>query len=449
MNLTPKSIIIRIKEQAGLIDIIKNISWLFFDKILRMGVGIFVTVWIARYLGPELFGQLNFVTAFVGIFSVVGALGLQAIVVREVVKNPNDAQEIIGTSALLQIFSGFMAYGGCIFAMFWIREDDLFAKQLILVVGSIILFKSSDFIVYFFEAKVLSKYTVLAQCSSFIIFSFLKIALIVSGAPLVAFAWAIAGEACLTMILLFLIFERRGHAINTLRFNLTRAKNLFLDSWPLFLSGITIMIYMKIDQIMLGEISGDKSVGIYSAALRISEVFYFIPMIILSTITPYLLEKRKINLKLFENKLQLTYDAMVIISLCFIIPMTFISGNVVNAIYGANFSEAGPILAIHIWTSLFVFLGVASGQWFVAENRQILSLQRAAMGAVMNVILNYFTIPMYGGIGAAFSTLIAQLFSCLLFDLLQKDTRPMFIMKLKSFNVFRHISNLRLINEKL
>ena len=195
MNLTPKSIMIRIKERVGLLNIINNLSWLFFEKILRMGVGLIVGVWIARYLGPEFFGQLNFATAFVGIFSAVGGLGLQSIVVKEIVKNPNDTQEILGTSALLQIACGFIAYGGCIFAMFWLRQDDLLTKQLIVIIGILMIFKSSDFVVYWFEAKVLSKYTALAQCSSFIIFSLLIIALIVSGSPLTAFAWALAGEA--------------------------------------------------------------------------------------------------------------------------------------------------------------------------------------------------------------------------------------------------------------
>ena len=251
------------------------------------------------------------------------------------------------------------------------------------------------------------------------------------------------------MILLLIMFARHGSAINALRFNLSRAKKLLLDSWPLLLSGITIMIYMRIDQIMIGQMLGNKSVGTYSAALKISEILYIMPMVICSTTLPAIIKSKEISLKLFEQRMQYTYDIMVIVSLCFIIPMTFFSSYIVNLVYGVNFSDAGPILAIHIWTSLFVFLGVASGQWFVAEGRQILSLQRTAMGAVINVILNYFTIPIYDGIGAAFSTLIAQLFSCLLFDLLQKETRPMFFMKVKSLNVFRQISNLRLINEKL
>jgi O-antigen/teichoic acid export membrane protein len=436
-------------QRLGLKNMINNFSWLFFDRILRMVTALFVGVWLARYLGPGMFGQLNFAIAFVGLFAAVGGLGLQAIIVREIVKTPSDAHEIIGTGAVLQLLAGLLAYCASLAAIYLLRHDDIEAMVLVAIVGSMLLFKAGDVAIYWFEAQLLSKYSVIAQTFSSVTFSAVKVALIVSEAPLSAFAWSVAGEAFVTMALLTLIFRKQGFALNQLRFVLSRAKMLLLDSWPLLISGVTIMIYLKIDQIMLGEMLGSRSVGIYSAALRISEIWYFIPMIITSTTLPAILNAKKSNQALYEQRLQLLYDIMVVISLCVIIPMIFVSTPMIKLAFGAEFSEAGPILMVHIWASLFVFLGVASGQWFVAENRQILSLQRSALGAALNVLINYFAIPVYGGIGAALATLAAQFFTCLLFDLLQKETRPMFFMKIKALNIFRHISTLRSFNEKL
>jgi PST family polysaccharide transporter len=106
-------------------------------------------------------------------------------------------------------------------------------------------------------------------------------------------------------------------------------------------------------------------------------------------------------------------------------------------VFGQRYAEAGQILSIHIWTAVFVFLGVASGKWFIAENRQVLAFQRVACGMVINIVLNIVWIPEYGASGAAFATLVSQAVSALLFDVLRKETRPMFRMKLKSFFVVR------------
>lgn len=449
LDLIPKFVVIRIAQRLGLQNMIKNVSWLFFDRILRMVTGLFVGVWLARYLGPGMFGELNFAMAFVGLFSAVGGLGLQAIMVREIVKNPSHAPEIVGTGAVLQLLGGLIAYCASIIIIYMLRQDDILATALVAIVGSMMLFKAADAAMYWFEARLLSKYTVIAQSVSSVTFAAVKVTLIISEAPLSTFAWCIAGEAFLTMALLILIFGKKGYALTQLRFAMSRAKTLLEDSWPLLISGVTIMIYMKIDQIMLGEMLGSRAVGVYSAALRISETWYFIPMIITSTTMPLIINARKFSKEIYLQRIQSMYDLMVIISLLFIVPMTFASAPLIKFVFGADFLDAGPILAIHIWASLFVFLGVASSQWFVAENRQILSLQRSALGAAFNVLLNYFAIPVYGGVGAAMATLAAQLFTCLLFDAFQTETRPMFFMKIKSLNIFRHLSKLRSINEKL
>ena len=402
-----------------------------------MGVGLLVGVWVARYLGPEQFGLFSFASAFVGMFGAVAGLGLQSIVVRDIVRDPFCKEETLGTAAVLQLLGGLLAYG-CVFgSIVLLRPEDVLAKLLVAILGAVMLFRFSDVAVYWFESQVLSKYIVWVQNGCFLVFAAIKVGLIICNASLIAFVWVTAAEAIIVALLIFFILGLRGPKFQQLRFSLLRAKTLVVDSWPLLLSSMAIMVYMKIDQIMLGQILGDDAVGIYTAAVRISEVWYFIPMMIVASVFPSILEAKKRDETQYLQRLQRLYDLMVCLSVVIALPMTFMSTPIVNALFGPAYSEAGPVLAIHIWASVFVFLGVASGQWFIAENRQILTFQRTLLGAVVNVILNFILIPHYGPIGASVATVIAYAVAAFLSDLLQKETRQMFMMKMSSMNILK------------
>jgi PST family polysaccharide transporter len=437
MNIIPAFVRRRIVHRPNLIKIIENIGWLFFDKVLRMGMGLLVGVWVARYLGAEQFGLLSFALAFVGIFASVAGLGIQSIVVRDIVRDPNCKEETLGTTAVLQLLGGLIAYCCAIITIFWLRPEDTLGKLLVAIIGSSMLSRFSDVALYWFESQVLFKYIVWVQNGCFLIFAAIKVALIVSNAPLIAFAWAAASEALMVAVLMSLILELRGPKIHQLRFSFLRAKKLTTDSWPLLLSGMAIMIYMKIDQIMLGQMLGDDAVGIYSAAVRLSEVWYFIPMTIVTSVFPYILETKKRDNSEYLKQLQRLYDLMVCLSVAIALPMTVLSTPIVIALFGSSYADSGPILAIHIWASVFVFLGVASNQWFIAENRLILGLQRAFLGLLINVFFNIILIPKFGTVGAAIATLLGQIAAAWLFDLIQPVTRIVFLMKLRSFNLIR------------
>jgi O-antigen/teichoic acid export membrane protein len=190
---------------------------------------------------------------------------------------------------------------------------------------------------------------------------------------------------------------------------------------------------MRIDQLMISQIIGDHATGIYSAAVRISEVFYIIPTILTSVFYPSIINAKKYNTKLYYLRLQRLMTFLVwiaIISSVIIIPIRYF---IVIFLFGKDYIEASSILVINIWTGVFVSMGVASGAWYTNENLQKYSFYRTFFGAVINVILNLLLIPAIGIVGAAISTLVAQVFATFLFDFLTKKTRIMFYMKLKSF----------------
>jgi len=435
MNFISRFIHRRIAHRPNLVKIVHNISWLFFDKILRMGVGFFAGVWIVRYLGPEQFGLLSFATAFAGLFGAFATLGLQGIVVRDIVRNPNCAPETLGTTAILQLIGGIAAYLIVLVAIAYIRPDDSIARTIVAILGSKMLLKASEISVYWFESKVLSKYIVWVQNGVFLVFAAVKVILILQQASLIAFVWTMLAEAVVVAIILLGVMSKYGLLLTKLRVSAKRAKLLLKDSWPLLLSSVSITIYMQIDKIMLGHMIGDEAVGIYSVALLISELWYFIPMVIVASTFPSIIESKKLSEKQYYARLQKLFDLMIVISVGLALLATFLSTSIVILLFGEAYRDAGIILSIHIWAAVFVFLGVASSKWYLIENLQRTMLIYGIFGALLNIFLNFILITRFSFYGAALGTLLTAFFVNFLIDLINVKTRKIFLLKLRALNI--------------
>ncbi|MEX2150266.1 MAG: flippase [Steroidobacteraceae bacterium] len=428
----PASLRSEIERRPNLRKILSNVAWLSGDKIVRVGIGLLVGVWVARYLGPQQFGLLSFSMAFVSLFGAIATLGLQGIVVRDIVKAPRNAAETLGTSFVLQLLGGTASCVLLVLIIGLVRADDALARTTIAILGPTLILKASESVRYWFESQVQSKYAVWVENAVLLVIASIKIGLILGGAPFILFVWIVLAEALAVALLLFAVYARTGGRLGAWRPSYDRAKALLKDSWPLILAGLAVMVYMRIDQIMLGQMLDDQAVGIYTVAVRISELWYFVPMTIVASVFPALIEAKKTSEALYLERLQKLYDLLVKLALAVAVPMTFLSNATVVLLFGQEYAEAGKILAIHVWTALFVFLGVASGKWFLVENRQLLAFQRVFAGMLVNIALNFMLIPRYGGMGAAVATLLSQAVAALFIDALHKDTRPMFRMKLRA-----------------
>ena len=285
---------------------------------------------------------------------------------------------------------------------------------------------------YWFEAKVKSKYVVWVGSIVFITTSLAKIYLIIIKAPLLYFVWVLLIESALSSIGYIIIFYWVGGVSDQLKFKVDRARALIHDSWPLMLSGLAVMLYMRIDQIMVAEILSDEMAGVYSAAIRVSEVWYFIPIAIVNSVFPSVIMAKKKDEKLYYDKLQKLYNVMVMISIGFALPMSFIADSLIILLYGSAYSLAGSVLLIHIWAGVFTSLGVASGRWYLIEPQSTGIFYRTALGATANVFLNLWLIPLMGIAGAAWATLISYSVAGFWFDILRVKTRRSFFMKLNS-----------------
>lgn len=412
--------------------IIANTGWLFADRILRMVVGLFITVWIARYLGAKQFGILSFATAFVALFNPLAKLGLDNIVVRFIVNKESKTEQILGTALWLKLLGGVVSLLLGVSCISLFRRDEQLTVWLVAILAASGIFQAFDTIDLWFQSQVQSKYTVVAKNIAFIIVTLLQVALIKMQAPLITFAWVKLAQFGLNAMGLTIAYRVKGYSMKLWGWSFPIARNLLKESFPLILSSLTIMIYMRTDQIMLGEMVGDKTVGIYSAATRISETWYFIPTAICSSVNPSIYAAKEKSEDLYYRRIEQLLRVMSLISITIAVPMTFLSETVIKILFGSDYLEAGNILEIHIWASLFVFMGVATSSWFVAEGLTYLSFRRTLMGGITNICLNLFLIPVYGGIGAAVATVISQAVASFLSNAFHPKARKIFKIQLKS-----------------
>lgn len=420
-------------EHEGFMKYLKNTSWLFGEKILRLTVGVFVGIWIARYLGPKQFGILSYAQSFVGLFAVTASLGLDGIVVRELIKNEDRAEELIGTAFYLKLIGAIFSIILLSIAVNFMSNDN-YTNTLFFIIASATLFQTFNIIDFYFQSKVLSRYIVYANTIGLLISSLIKVVLILNKAPLLSFAWVILFDSVILALgFIYFFIKKTELKIQNFKFYSDTAVALLRDSWPLFLSGIVISIYMKADQVIINELLGPEEVGQYAAAIRLSEAWYFIPMVVASSLFPAIISAKNQSEELYNSRLQKLYDLMVWMSIIIALPMTFLSNWIVRILYGSEYGEAGNVLMIHIWTGVFVFLGVAFSGYLTAENKTKKAFYRTLLGAVLNVILNYVLIPIYGIIGSAIATLLGQFFANYVYDIFDKDLHQQFKMKTKSF----------------
>ncbi|MGC3982203.1 MAG: flippase [Steroidobacteraceae bacterium] len=433
MRCLPKAVRDRIEHRPNLIKVLENVGWLFVDKILRMGVGLVVGVWVARYLGPEQFGLFNYATALVAIFGAVATLGFNGIVVRDLIRQPPTAAPVtLGTAFTLQLLGGFVAALLIVVTAIGLRPDSEQMKVLVAILGFSLVFKASEVIRYWFESRVQSRYTVWVENGIFLMMSVVRIVLILRQASLVSFVWLVLFETILVAFGFAGVYLITQGGLNKWTFQAQRARALIRDSWPLILSGLSVMIYMRIDQVMLGKMVGEGAVGIYSAALRISEIWYMIPQVIVVSLFPAIIEAKKNDEDLYKKRMQRLLNLMALLSLAISIIMTFLADPLVLLLFGNGYAEAGGVLKIHIWASVFVFFGVAGSNWYLAENLQRLSLYRTVAGGVLNVLLNLVLIPKYGVIGAALATVVGQGMAAYLMDASSVRSRSLFFAKTRA-----------------
>jgi len=383
-----------------------NTSWLFIERIVRIVVSFVVTIFVVRYLGPKEFGLFSYALSFFWLFGSLSTFGLEAITTREIVKYPDKKDEINGTVFFLRL-AGSVSAIIIIAVTLFLTGEETYTAILILILSGSFLFQSFSVIEYYFRGIVKAKYNAYALSASVILSSALKVIFILIKAPLIYFVFAVVFEYVALAVGLVLVYQHFKLSIFNWKYSKTIASSLLKDSWPLALSGIVVMIYVRIDQIMIKNMMSVEAVGYYSAAVRLCEAWYFIPVTLCNSIFPAIVNAKNVSQEFYNNRMQKLYDLLTWLAIGIAVPVTVFSSQIIDLLFGNEFSPAAPVLTIYIWAGVAVFLGVASSQYLINENLTKLSFSRNFIGMILNIVLNFILIPKFGIIGSAVATLIS------------------------------------------
>lgn len=413
----------------------ENVSWLIFEKGFSLGVGMVVGIFVARYLKPESFGLLNYAIGFVGIFSAFSSLGLDQIIVRELAKDPEQQNELLGTGFLLKLIGALLLIVLMIVIQFFMHHD-AFTNLLIIIIAAAELFKAFEVINYFFQAQVLSKYVVQVQVAINFIVSLVKILLVIFHAPLIWFGLMVTVGAIFNGVGYWYAYHMREGAIHNWTFNKSLAYHLLQESWPLVLYGVALNIQARVDQVMLGKMLNNYEVGQYSVALKFIEIFGFMPVVIMNTFSPAIARAKKVGQELYHNRLVNLYRLMFLAFLAMAVPIYFLSETAIVQLYGNEYRAAGYLLSLFALRLFFSNMGVGKSAFIINESLFKYSLVTVVIGALTNISLNYMLIPRYASVGCVVASLVSFVVSIFLVDVFFQKTRENQLLMFKGMFTF-------------
>ena len=406
-----------------------------FDKLIKLLLGLLVSAWVARYLGPAQYGELAYVLAFLAFFQAVAVLGMDGIIVRDMAKEKTKAGEILGTAFVLRITVGFSCWMIAVASMGGVNGWQDRSVYITALAGASLIFQAADTIDLWFQSQSQSRRTVIAKLLAYIIANGLRILLILNQAPLLAFAMVMSIEFLLAALALAYAYQRFTCQQPWQLFK-TRAVGLLQESLPFILSGLSIIVYMRIDQIMIKEILGESELGIYAAVLPLAMLWTFIPMTLSVSLAPMVARAKQQSEQEYWACLSNIFRGFALLGWLICIPVAILSSFVVELLFGSEYANGAPVLAIVVFTNLFINMGVAQSLWIFNEGKSKLSLYKTIVGAVVCLIGNSILIPQLGITGAAISAVLAQLGSTILANIVL--SRKMFILQLKSLLLVKH-----------
>lgn len=398
-----------------------NLGWLVVEKAVRLVFTVGVGFWVARYLGPAEYGELSFALAIVGIAVLLAELGLEGVVRRELIRAPEEAPPLLASVWGLRL-AGAGAAWGLVGLWAWCSGT---GEPGLLSVLALTLFQPALWVGdLWFQARLQAKRSVFAQVGGLAVGAVVRVGLILQSAPLVAFAWAAVIEMVVGGVLLTWLARRDGLVLRWRLFDRSRARGLLREAWPLLLSGLAVVLYLRLDAVMLRLMIGDVAVGLYAAAVRFTEIWYFVPVALASSLLPSLLRARERDTAAYAERLQLSYDLNAGLAYVIALPTALLAPWLIGAAYGPVYAGSASVLSLHIWSVLFVFLGVSRGQFLVNEGYTRFYLAATGAGLLLNAVLNWILIPRHGAWGAALATVIAQAVAAWLSSFCFAPVRP-------------------------
>tara|TARA_B110000114_G_scaffold185225_1_gene231381 strand:- start:2678 stop:3985 length:1308 start_codon:yes stop_codon:yes gene_type:complete len=409
---------------------LSNFSWMIAENIIRIVVGVTISIYVVRFLGPNDYGIYVYALSLTGILAPLATLGIDSILLRDVILNKEKEKVLLHTAAVLKLFAGVSLSLVTITCVYLFSDDEHLLHIIIILMAGISINSLNTYKEYMVSINKM-KLIALAGIISIIISSFFRLGLIFSNAGVVWFAFAVF-LAQITNVISLRHYYKKISGFQKKYFSKAVAQNLLNDSWPLIFTSFSGLLFVYSDQIFIKYFFEYERVGIYGAAVQLVLYFKVIPSIISNMIYPKIIEINKNNSSDdFENKMLEIYGYKFIISVFFILMFYIFGDLVIKTLYGEKFLESALILKMYSLSFVFMFFDPINNKLLMIDNLQKIMLFRNLIGLTFNLILNYFLIQIFGIIGAVYSTLISQVVITLSY-LLDKRIKYIFFIQIKA-----------------
>jgi len=419
-----------LKGRHDLQKTIGNTGWLLFDRIFRIVIGLTIGAWIARHLGPAQFGELAYVLSFIAFFQVIADLQADGFIVRDIAQERGEASVILGTALWLRLIFGIAAWLCAAGLMFFLHQEDLQLFWLTAIIGGTMVFRSSETVDIWFQSQSKSKRTVIAKFVAYLLSNGIKVVLLLLKAPLIAFAGVMCLECAATALGLAIAY-RRFPTNDRWRATLSQAKQLLTLCWPFIACSFMITVFTRIDQIMLKEMLGEEELGVFAAALPISQALTVIPSTLIISLAPFVARKISQDEQLYEDALVTIFRAFALLSLSGAAMIMLASPWLIKFMYGSQYKFSAVVLSVHVFANVFIFQGFAQELWIINKNVRSVFLVSTFAAAIIGICSNALLINKFGVLGAVFSYMLALGASVVVIPCLLR--RDLFDLYLRSF----------------
>lgn len=411
----------------------KNAMWIIICRIVQSILALVLNMLVARFLGPSNFGIITYASSLVAFVVPIMQLGLNNILVQELVNDPKSEGKILGTSIGLSLLSSFFCIIGLSIFVLFMHKDDFVTILVCILYSLILVFQAIDYIEYWYQSKLLSKYISIISLIAYSLVSVYRIFLLVNGKSVYWFALANALDYLIISSLGIILYIRLGG--NRLSFSGKLAKKLFSKSKHYILSAMMVTMFAQTDKIMINLMIDETNTGYYGAAVSCAGMTGFVFTAIIDSFRPTIFEGYKISMPTFERRLKILYSIIIYFSLLQSIIITIFSKLIIYILYGSDYMIASSCLSIIVWYTTFSYVGAIRDIWLLANDLQRYLWKINLMGALLNVVLNYFLIRIVGINGAAIASLITQIFTNVGLGFLIKPLRHNNELMLASLNI--------------
>jgi PST family polysaccharide transporter len=416
-------------ERDGLGRSLSNGSWMLIERLLAMCSAIVVSVWVARYLGPRDFGVLSYAVAFVALFTPLAALGINNILVKELVMDRARERLLLGSALIARFLGTAAAIAICVATIYYVQGAGQGADQrlfwAVVALSLATAFNALDVAGLWLQSRQTVRALMMCRMAVTLLAAAARVGAILWDAEVFAFVWIAAAETIAIDIVNLVAYYGTRERPQRWQSDRSTMSSLFSKSWPLILSSIAASIYLKIDQVMLAEMVSVEEAGVYAVAARMSEVWYFIPQLLAAALFPSLLRTRQVSAELYAQRMRMCLAAFALAALAIALTATIFAYPLVSTLFGAQYAAAAAILQIHIWGGIFIFQRAVASKWMIAENLFVFSFVSHGLGALLNIALNLLLIPRWGGIGSAVATVVSYAGASYLFTFCSRRTWPM------------------------